>query len=258
MFLYCWAPFACLQTSYKSLGQTFRWLLWHTHYLVKSFFLRSSSTSSFSLGFLIISDLWRPPYDTIIFFPVTHFYHSGDNALCPLGSPSVLSVSPGGFSLVKCKAVQTGRSWWLGDLPVFEKTARDATDPSQQWSGRKEGDNRGQSRLEPNSLWRVSCTPGFHKAKPLWTIVWENATGAPVCCHGSLGVTAISPLVSDQAHVGHEGALMLMPLAREHKLETQRSQQSAYNKPVRLREFHPGDKALVCIRCANSTFLVSW
>ncbi len=104
----------------------------------------------------------------------------------------------------------------------------------------------------------MSCTPGFHKAKPLSTIVGENATGAPECCNGSLGVTAISLLVSDQAHMEHEGALMLMPLAREHKLETQRSQQSTYNKPGCVCEFHPSDKALVCIPCADSNFLVYW
>ncbi len=72
--------------------------------------LRGSSTSSFIVGLLIISDLLRLPYNTIIFFPVTHFYHICDNGLCPLSSLSVLSVSLWGFSLVKCKAVQTGIS----------------------------------------------------------------------------------------------------------------------------------------------------
>lgn len=249
---YCGVPFVCLQTSHKSVGRTFWWLLWHTP-LGQELFLRrsSSSTSSITLGLLIISDLLRP-HNAINSFP----FPRSDNAL---GPSSVLSVSPGGFLLVKCKAIQTGRSWLMTEESPGEwKTTREAVDPSQQWSGRKEGDSRGQSRLQPNSLWRVSCTPGFHKAKPLWTIVWENATGAPERCHCGLGVTAISPLVSDQTHVGHEGALMLMPLAREHELEAQRSQQSTYNKPVRLCEFHPSERVFLRIPCANSNFLASW
>lgn len=95
--------------------------------------LRGSSTSSFSVGLLIISDLLRPPYNTIIFFPVTHFYHRCDNALCPLSS---LSKSRG---LLACQ-VQSSSNWKkliTGGSPSVWKPAREATDLSQQWSGRK-------------------------------------------------------------------------------------------------------------------------
>lgn len=55
---YFWVPFACLQTSHKSLGQTFRWLLWHTRHLVKSLFLEAAAPPALVWAFWSYQIFW--------------------------------------------------------------------------------------------------------------------------------------------------------------------------------------------------------
>ncbi|MGL5293239.1 MAG: hypothetical protein ACRC9V_05670, partial [Aeromonas sp.] len=50
----------------------------------------------------------------------------------------------------------------------------------------------------------------------------------------------------------------VMPLVRDHLIESQRAQQRLYDRPTQSRELQPGDRVLILTPSPTSNFLVSW